>query len=663
MELSKNIVLILTILLITCALTDSTGSPSEDTNNEKEDEAPKWWENWYRDSNHNKIDDLIEDLEPWEKIGIFINYECHPEEEDIERLSSFDLDVKYVYNYIDVICARNVVVFDVPKISELPRVVMVKIEPKIYPALDVSARAIKARESDLYSPYTAFDLGFTGDDISIAILDTGVDDGGALPNQHHESLDDLDDNPSTTDPKFKAGVDLTQEESVLAPRDGSFNPDDTHSHGTHCAGVAMGTGGETGGGQHIGVAPQARLIDVRVGEVWGGNAGDSIAGIEWCIQHKNEFNIRVLSCSFGSRFGESDGTDEESQTVNNAADAGLIVVAAMGNDGENRVTAPAASDKAIAVGSVDDMGTVDRSDDTLSDFSNTGPRQDDGDDDHIDELKPDVVAYGDDITAAQANTNSGTVTYSGTSMSTPHVAGVVALILHANSELTPEQVKKVLRVTAEPRGEPSYPDLDPKYNTHYGWGIVDAGKAVDMAAGFRDLTISIDHPSEDTIVSGTIEIMGSASVIMGGGSVGSVEVSIDDINFQSEVLTAEGTTEWSVSWNTAGYDGPRTIYAKATSGEYSAIASIDLIVDNSVEYNGDGGQEGDEGPPTINLGFMRVSIYAAAAFIGIIAFIIVAIVAAVVLRRRRMYRELLAARQAQQGQEVVVVEQYKKGLR
>ncbi len=649
MNLSKKLILIFIILLISCSFTDAAGLASNE-NDPLSDVEQNWWDDWERDSNHNKIDDRIEELKPDERFGIFINYDRHPDDEDVKRLSKFGFDVKYVYKYIDVICARNVAFSDVKAVSRLPHVVMIKLEPKAYPLLDVSARAIKARESDDYSPNTAFELGFTGEGISIAILDTGVDDWGRSPNQRHMSVDDLDDNSGTNDKKFIAGVDFTEDESILYPRDGTYNPDDTNGHGTHCAGIAMGTGG--GNTDNVGVAPQARLVDVRVMETYGlGNAGEIMAGIEWCIDHKDQFNIRVLSLSIGS-FSDSDGTDEQAQLVNRAVESGLVIVAAMGNDGENFVPHWAGADKAIAVGSVDDMDTIDRSDDVLSDFSNTGPRLDDGDDDYYDELKPDVVAYGDSITSAQANTQTQYASHSGTSMSTPHVAGVVALMLHANPSLTPYQVKQILRESAEPKGPPSYPDLDPQYNTDYGWGIVDAYKAVEMARGYVELVITIDHPSDLTTVSGTIEISGSAYVVSGSGSIAEVEVSIDDANFASYTKKAVGTTSWSLSWDTEGWDGYRAIYARAVSGEYSAVTSINVIVDNGDGGGGGGGggQGGDDDETlTIDLGIAKVGLYALIGFIAIIAIIIVGIIAGFILKRKKMYKKLMAERQYKQN--------------
>ena len=89
----------------------------------------------------------------------------------------------------------------------------------------------------------------------------------------------------------------------------------------------------------------------------------------------------------------------QTRAVNQAAEAGIVPVAAIGNDGRRRVTSVGAADQAITVGSIDDKDTIDRGDDSIASYSNSGPREDDGDDDRK-ELKPDVVAPGSDIISA-----------------------------------------------------------------------------------------------------------------------------------------------------------------------------------------------------------------------------------------------------------------------
>jgi hypothetical protein len=163
---------------------------------------------------------------------------------------------------------------------------------------------------------------------------------------------------------------------------------------------------------------------------------------------------------------------------------------AVGNDGPNNrgISDVAAADKAITVGNLDTQGTVDRSDDEVHTTSSRGPRRDDGDDDQYDELKPDVVAPGVDITAPRFSVvgqrGNGYDSNSGSSLSCPHVAGICALMLEANPALDPFEIKKILHDTAEAMGTPDVPELSDKYNYASGYGSVDAYEAVRIASGF-----------------------------------------------------------------------------------------------------------------------------------------------------------------------------------
>lgn len=367
--------------------------------------------------------------------------------------------------------------------------------------LDVSVPAIKARQSDEYSPNTAWELGYTGKGITIAVMDCGVDD-------EHESLKG----------KFIAGVDFTLPDTPLTPRDGSYNPDDasyninvgnyeyTCGHGTHVAGIAMGTGGSDR--KYKGVAPDAKLIDVKTVSAYTPEGlldqdyGDKmIQAVEWCIKHKDtdwnsngpdEYDgIDIITMSQGVPDLAGQGT--LAKAINKAVSNGIVCIQCMGNYGpdNNESSVIANADEVISVGAINDHGTVDRSDDRITNYSNRGPRGDDGDSNNFDELKPDVCASGNDIMSAEwsqiGQASSGYQSMGGTSMATPHVAGVVALMLEANPDLTPKQIKDILHETAEQRGTADYPDYPyphNKWNCSYGYGIVNAYEAVKAARDF-----------------------------------------------------------------------------------------------------------------------------------------------------------------------------------
>ena len=489
-----------------------------------------------------------------DEIPVFIDYSMHPGLDDRKALQDLgaSIQIRLVSKYLDVIVAQNLTARQVQLASRLPGVTLVEFQGIYLPVLDISVEAVKARASTEYSPYTAqeYQGGFKGEGVVIAILDTGVDD-------EHDGLQG----------KFVAGVDFQDSSD---DKDGTNNPDDKDGHGTHCAGTAMGTGGTQG--TYQGVAPEAKLVDLKVLSNWG-IGGNLYEGIEWCIQNKETFGIDVLSISAGELGGGSgDGSDANARIAQQAVDNGLIIAAAIGNEGNDHVgiSSPASADNVIAVGAVDDAATVDREDDSIADFSNSGPRADDGDGDVLDELKPDVVAPGVDIhSTASYNGNlkvvkaAGYQDMSGTSMACPHVAGICALIHEANPDLTPQQIQEILRQSSESRGEAYNPDHG-NYSSLFGWGMVDAYNAVKMATGdFQK--VNIDLPAEGAYVSGTVEVKGTATNQR--GFISQVEVKVDDGTW----MTADGTTDWSFSWNTPTTNGPHTLYIRSqnNNGENS----------------------------------------------------------------------------------------------
>ena len=273
--------------------------------------------------------------------------------------------------------------------------------------------------------------GPEGQGIVVAIVDTGVD--GEHPDLRG---------------KLKATQDFTEE--------GYF---DGNGHGTHVGGTVCGTG-SISNGRYKGVAPKAELIAAKVLDSSGsGTFSGVIAGIEWATQQKPH----VMNLSLGANVqGSCDGTDPVSMAVDAAVDAGVAVCVAAGNagPGSSTVGTPGCAKKVITVGASDKT-------DQIAWFSSRGPTLDN-------RVKPDVLLPGVNIIAARAkDTSMGQVIdqyhtqASGTSMATPHCAGVAALMLSANNTLTPAQIKQKMMDTA----------LDLKYDPNtQGSGRVDAYK-------------------------------------------------------------------------------------------------------------------------------------------------------------------------------------------
>ncbi|HEV8345973.1 MAG TPA: S8 family serine peptidase, partial [Vicinamibacterales bacterium] len=196
-------------------------------------------------------------------------------------------------------------------------------------------------------------LGYDGQGIGVAIIDSGV------VGWH----DDLT-NPSGPGPQRIAQyVDFVNGQSV---------PSDTYGHGTHVAGIIAGNGFDSAGAR-TGIAPRARLVVLKVLDGSGaGRISNVIAALEYAVSHKAQFNIRVVNLSIAAAVHESYNTDFLAQATKRAVEAGLVVVAAAGNNGKNAngltqygaITAPGNAPWVLTVGASSHMGTVDRADDT-----------------------------------------------------------------------------------------------------------------------------------------------------------------------------------------------------------------------------------------------------------------------------------------------------------
>ena len=545
------------------------------------------------DRNADGIDDRMNHLlQDGEDVAVILMLNSKPSEEHVKEIENLGLEVTHIYKYIDAIRIDYVPASKIGELTFVSNLKLIEWQAPVYPMLDTAVEAVKVRDSDEYSP-VVWDKGLYGEGINVAVLDTGVDN-------EHETFGVYGDQNVR---RFIAGMNCdggcpTDENGnyqFTTDEDSNEDPDDFDGHGTHVASTVLGMGGdddEDGDGEldYLGVAPAARLIDMKVMADWGsGSAADINEAIEACIENVNtdwendgdkNNGIHIMSMSLGTT-SDSDGTDSQSQLVNQANAAGIAVIIAMGNDGDEEVPSPAAADWSIAVGAMDNMNNVNRNDDDLASYSNYGPRQSDGDDDRWDELKPSVVAPGSDIRAAAGHSNlfgdsnaQGWSTKSGTSMATPIVAGLAALLLEADGSLKPTSTTNGVRDrlqefseawdTENYDGSPSETSENDKYNYYYGYGYIDGYEIVDINqpnAVISEITSTPETPLEGDTVTITVEIENQGNVDIDSASIkllldGSETLDEDSISS----ISKDSSVTWTYEWNPQ--EGEYTIEAE-----------------------------------------------------------------------------------------------------
>ncbi|NEE01851.1 S8 family peptidase [Phytoactinopolyspora halotolerans] len=338
-------------------------------------------------------------------------------------------------------------------------VARVHLDGRVRAALDQSIPQIGAP--------AAWDAGYTGDGVLVAVLDSGIDAG----------------HPDVSDAVVRA-ADFTEDDEGMPGHD----PTDRFGHGTHVASIIAGDGAASDG-RYAGVAPDAGLVIGKVLNDYGeGEESWIIAGMEWAVdQGADVVNLSLGGCA-------TDGSDPLSEALNALTErSGTLFVAAAGNHPSSllctfpeTVAAPAAADRALAVGSVDKQGE-------LSGFSNTGPRVRDG------LIKPELTAPGESIVAARASdtlwddaVDDHYARLSGTSMAAPHVTGVAALLAEQHPDWSADELVPALLSSAVPH---------PKHGAfRQGAGRVDAARAVaqDIVASPAALSLGVtDWPHSD----------------------------------------------------------------------------------------------------------------------------------------------------------------------
>jgi serine protease AprX len=206
----------------------------------------------------------------------------------------------------------------------------------------------------------------------------------------------------------------------------------------------------------LGVAPDARILSVKAADARGAtDVSQVIAGIDWVVQHAKDpgMNVKVLNLSFGTNAVQAYTLDPLAFAVEVAWRNGIVTVVSAGNNGTGGMTNPATDPYIIAVGATDTNGTVPINDDVVPDFSSQGQgtRLPDfiAPGSHIQSLRV-PGSYIDTAYGATGLINERFFRGSGSSQAAAFVSGAAALLLQANPGYTPDQIKSMLRASANP---------------------------------------------------------------------------------------------------------------------------------------------------------------------------------------------------------------------
>ena len=289
---------------------------------------------------------------------------------------------------------------------------------------------------------------WTGRGVTVAVIDSGLEMSSEFTG------------------RVKAFYDFTGGKAQ------SGQPYDDYGHGTHVAGTIAGSGALSSGKTYRGLAPQVQLVVLKVLDANGaGYTSDVVRAIDFAVANKRQLGIDVINLSLGHPIYEPASTDPLVQAVERASQAGIVVLAAAGNNGINPntnqpgyagINSPGNAPSAITVGAVSTSNTVSRGDDRIPDYSSSGPTWYDA------MVKPDLLAPGHRIIAVGAKKStiyrdypglrapdSDYIRLSGTSMATAVGSGVVALMIQGHRDvnpgdpaLSPNAVKAMLQYSA-----------------------------------------------------------------------------------------------------------------------------------------------------------------------------------------------------------------------
>jgi serine protease AprX len=357
--------------------------------------------------------------------------------------------------------------------------------------------------------------GPKGEGVTVALIDTGAD-------ADHEALSR----------KIVAFQDFVNNQT---------EPYDDNGHGTHCASLIAGDLG-------MGVAPGAELVVIKVMDRDGAcYLSDALKALDWCLDNRDRYGIKIISFSVGGE-GPSDGASLLDEACDRMVEEGLTMCVAAGNSGPSpsSIVMPGGAEKVITIGAIDRTGLI-------FEQSSRGPTL-------TGEIKPDLVTLGVDVPSALAGSKNGLSSVSGTSMAVPQVSGASAVLLEANPELQPADIKRLLLKTADELGQEGKDNL-------YGYGALNLTRALK----------SINAPKEELYPPDLVDVRLNRDEATEGepvmveaqasGEIKSLNTKIigPDRNLEIPMDDLDGNGIYSARWETSFW----------TAGDYKI--SVDLV--------------------------------------------------------------------------------------
>ena len=377
--------------------------------------------------------------------------------------------------------------------------------------------------------------------VIVVILDTGI---------AYENFGSYCQAPDLVSTSFVAGYDFVNNDT---------HPNDDNAHGTHVAGtIAQSTNNATG---VAGIAFNISLMPVKV---LNANGSGSVSTIANAIRWAADRGVDVINMSLSTAVPSTVLED----AVNYAYSKGVLIIASSGNSSGNSPQYPANYANVIAVGATT-YG------EQIASYSNRGNEVcAPGGIDHQD-LNGD--GYDDMVLQNTFDPNTKDVCdfgywfFSGTSMAAPHVSGLAALMLSMDSTLTNEDVRTILRNTAD--------TVEPAC----GYGLINAYQALQTVANLDNPpSVKIKYPLEGEFVSGNITVNINATDDNDGPGALTVEWNVDGGDWGPTTYNSGTGLYDSDEWDTTKVmDGQHFIYVRATDrADNKTIASNSVLVNN-----------------------------------------------------------------------------------